>query len=74
MQGIKHALAYTKSSEVISTALSLLKVLDSPQLITQVLSNLATFSLQYNQYYLNLVRIEKIRFSFLSPTVLQIII
>ena len=37
MQGIKHALAYTKSSEVISTALSLLKVLDSPQLITQVL-------------------------------------
>ena len=36
MQGIKHALAYTKSSEVISSALALLKVLDSPQLITQV--------------------------------------
>ena len=37
MQGIKHALAYTKSSEVISSALTLLKILDSPQIIAQVL-------------------------------------
>ena len=37
MQGVKHALAYTKSNDVIATALSLLQLLDVPQLITQVL-------------------------------------
>ena len=35
MQGIKHALAYTKASEVIATALSLLKILGAPHLIAQ---------------------------------------
>ena len=43
MQGIKHALAYTKSSDVIATALSLLHTLDVPQLVTQVcISNTVT--------------------------------